>query len=129
MNEPCTASAGRSAALTRGICAQLIGSMSAQQFGAVFLAALQRCARCDWAVCVIHLVCIAFNDLPRAYEPAAAVGAASFGHERTKGESRGLSACCLRRIVAVAAMGVLLSPPLWKASVAYRRALYHLPRA
>ena len=61
----------------------------------------------------IHLVYIAPKDLPRAYAPSASVGVASVGHERTKGESRGLFARCERTIAAAAAVGELLSP-LWK---------------
>ena len=66
----------------------------------------------------IHLVCIAPKDLPRAYALCASVGVASVGHERTKGESRGLFARCERTTAAAAAVDELLSP-LWKASIAY----------
>ena len=67
----------------------------------------------------IHLVYIAPKDLPRAYALCANVGVASVGHERTKGESRGLFARCERTTAAAAAVGELLSS-LWRASVAYR---------
>ena len=66
----------------------------------------------------IHLVCIAPKDLPRAYALSASAGVTSVGHERTKGESRGLSTRCERTTAAAAAVGELLSPH-WKASVAY----------
>ena len=66
----------------------------------------------------IHLVYIAPKDLPRAYALCASVGVASVGHERTKGESRGLFARCERTTAAAAAVNELLSP-LWKASIAY----------
>ena len=74
----------------------------------------------------------ALQNLPRAYESLlrpSAVGAARVDQERTKGESRGLLARCMRTIAAAAAVGVLLSP-LWKGSVvAYRAARYHLPHS
>ena len=62
---------------------------------------------------------IAPDDLSRAYALSAGVGVASVGHERTKGDTRGVFARCVRTIAAAAAVGVLLSP-LWKAAVAYR---------
>ena len=75
----------------------------------------------------IHLVYIAPKDLPRAYALCASVGVASVGHERTKGESRGLFARCERTTAAAAAVNELLSP-LWKASIAYKP-LCHSPPA
>ena len=58
----------------------------------------------------IHLVYIAPKDLPRAYALCANVGVASVGHERTKGESRGLFARYERTTAAAAAVNELLSP-------------------
>ena len=68
----------------------------------------------------IHLVYIAPKDLSRACALSASVGVASVGHERTKGESRGLFARCERTTAAAAAVNELLSP-LWKASIAYKQ--------
>ena len=74
----------------------------------------------------IHLVCIAPKDLPRTYALSASVGVASVGHERTKGESRGLFARCERTTAAAAAVDELLSP-LWKASIAYKPLCHSSP--
>ena len=52
-----------------------------------------------WSVAV---VCRALDHMPVVYGPAATVGAASVGHERTKGESRDQRTRDMRGIAEIA---------------------------
>ena len=70
---------------------QLIGTIGkkieSRPFGRVLLPAVLRAA----------------SHSPWAYEPAATVGAASVGHERTKGESRGQITRGVRHVAGIVA--------------------------